>query len=451
MKSETSVKIGIVLPEDNRKEIFFKTPSETFYRWESSGAYIPLEKGQTYSICQNQTENLLLVLEGKIVAKGGNAAQILSDDSFSVESRNALEVKNIIAGRNFHWKKEITQNLPGNFLITVKEGHLVLVNILPLELYIACVAVSEMSPQCPEALLKAQMVVARSWFLAHAENKHSGWDACNDDCCQRYQGIENLHTQLIPIALSTEGQVLIHEDRICDTRYSKCCGGIVEDASHVWKGTCYPYLTVLWDRDKQGAPLQPDMSAEEKAIEWISSAPPCFCSPDAIPYQKLSQYLGKVDTSQNYYRWEQRYSASDILELLQKKGGIKDINEVLSLQPLERGNSSRIKKLRIDYLDRKNQNQSLEILSEYQIRNLLHPSFLYSSAFFCTEERDSRGHLVSITLKGAGWGHGVGLCQMGALGMSLQGYSYEAILSHYFPYTILSQRYSKNGQSPASG
>lgn len=177
------------------------------------------------------------------------------------------------------------------------------------------------------------------------------------------------------------------------------------------------------------------MSSEEKAIHWIQSSPPCFCSPDVLDPKSLSQYLGKVDITQNYYRWEKQYSQQEILDLLQKKGKIQNIKEVLSLQPLERGQSARIKRLGIHYLNELNQKQTVEISGEYNIRHLLHPSFLYSSAFFLIEERDSQNHILSLTLKGAGWGHGSGLCQMGALGMALQGYSYQDILSHYFPFT----------------
>lgn len=431
------VKVAIVLPEDKKEKITFVCPQAKYF-WETAGVKIFLKRGKSYTIVKQSAPRWELWQEEKKIYEGEGEAQITSSTGFTWDRNGCLQVKKIVAGRHFHWRKEIDETLPGDFVVECKDEGLIFINLLPLEAYIACVAVSEMSATAPRAFLQAQMVVARSWFLAHAENKHGAWDACNDDCCQRYQGLDNINDTVLQISQSTQGQVLMYEGKICDTRYSKSCGGKTEDARYVW-GIEKDYLCSFWDREVALSEKGPDLTQEKDASEWIESSSSAFCDGQGFAPTELLPYLGKVDVADHYYRWQVKYSAEELLSLMKEKAHIADIEEVLSFQVLKRGESARVSQLCLRYLDQQKQIQSKVWTSEYEIRFCLHPSFLYSSAFVMHEKRNEENHLLSIQIQGAGWGHGVGLCQIGALVMALQGYDYQRILSHYFPGTTLEE------------
>jgi len=426
-------KIGIILEQDQQRQVQFQTPEVGLMIWKSQDMVMPLKKGAVYDVIA-EAGTIQLWHQSECLHTNTVPAYLMHHEDILVEPSACVRIQNILVGRNFHWQKYISQILPGNFLITNANGFLVWVNELPLEIYLLCVASSEMSPDCPIELVKAQLIAARSWFLAHAENKHPGWDACNDDCCQRYQGLGHITQALWNNVKDIQGLILAYQGKIVDARYSKCCGGRTEASWHIWPQTKEAYLISVWDSDQ---PLNEQSLQDEQNMQtWVHQAPRCFCNPDMDDAQELIKYLGQVDVPGHYFRWQQSYSAEEFTNLLVKKLPGIAIERVLGITCGERGESGRLKQLRIAYQS-PNGLQYIDIAGEYQIRSTLHPSFLYSSAFVVQEQKDAHGILQRITLVGSGWGHGVGMCQMGALGMALQGFSHQAILHHYFPGTDL--------------
>jgi len=297
-----------------------------------------------------------------------------------------------------------------------------------------CVATSEMGASCPKSLIEAQTIVASSWILANVEQKHvdMGMDVCNDDCCQRYQGTGNLTQHSIDGALTTHGQVLTYQDEICDARYSKSCGGIMESFVTIWGGQELPYLQNMPDRAGENQLPSTVIHDEKSAINWIDDQPFAFCSPETVPEESLQDYLGSVDEGGKYYRWQVTYAQKEFCDLLSKKLNI-DASYISGLNPLSRGGSGRIIELQIDYEKSDGQKGQISLDRDVVIRQSLSEEFLYSSCIYFELIRDARDVITHIIIHGAGWGHGVGLCQIGALGMSLKGYSSPEILAHYYP------------------
>jgi len=357
--------------------------------------------------------------------------QFVIDESFDGQTlpKSTYELKATRAGRGFHWEKEITIKTEGELEIKFVEGFLFITNHILLEKYLVCVATSEMSGHCPPALLEAQTIAARSWLLAAQEQKHAnlGLDACNDDCCQRYQGIGNVTKEAKQAVSQTRGNVLMYDNQICDTRYSKSCGGMSEHNEYVWHDSPKPYLRGIVDGEDSPSL---DLTSENELSRWIEKPPRSFCGPDFIPESQLKKYLGHVDKSGHYFRWDMTYSQSELTQLISEKTG-REFDTIESLQPLNRGVSGRITLLRIQGISNR-ESVSLHLKSEYEIRRVLHPKFLFSSAFIIEANSTPNAPPSQVTFKGAGWGHGVGLCQIGALGMALDGYATSDILSHYF-------------------
>ena len=361
----------------------------------------------------------------------------------NIAPQSGIFLKNVRSGRNFHWEKRIDVYLPGSVIIKQSNDNLLLINELSIETYLMCVATSEMGAASPSALIETQTIAARSWLLASAEQKHKdlGIDACNDDCCQRYQGTTHLSKQSIAGALKTSGQVIMYDDKICDARYSKSCGGMTEAYHHIWQGKPVPYLVSLPDYDMQIENDIPDLKDETKFHEWILNPPKSFCSPQIIPEEGLKKYLGSVDDEGRYFRWQKVLEQEDLTENINRFLTL-NAQAILDLIPQKRGDSGRISELEIIYLGGDEKRHNYILKSEYAIRQTLHKSFLYSSAFFV--EKDIRGKSdipVSFKLYGAGWGHGAGLCQIGALGMALLGRSTEEILGHYYNNSVLRKIY----------
>jgi len=344
----------------------------------------------------------------------------------------------IRAGRGFHWEKEIEITVNGELEFKLMDGFLFVINHIPLEKYLVCVATSEMSGESPPALLESQTIAARSWLLAASEQKHVdlGLDACNDDCCQRYQGIGNVTKEAQRAVEKTRGNVLTFENEICDTRYSKSCGGMSEHNENVWHDEPKLYLRGITDGEDTSVI---DLPSEQDLAQWIEEPPRSFCGPDFIPESQLKKYLGHVDKSGHYFRWDVTYSQSELTQLISEKTG-REFDTIESLQPLNRGVSGRITLLRIQGISNR-ESVSLHLKSEYEIRRVLHPKFLFSSAFIIEANSTPNAPPSQVTFKGAGWGHGVGLCQIGALGMALDGYATSDILSHYFQSTELKKIY----------
>ena len=252
---------------------------------------------------------------------------------------------------------------------------------------------------------------------------------CADDHCQRYQGISKAYTPFVRQAIeATRGEVLVYDGEICDARFSKCCGGVTEYFENTWEPVNHPYLTKVIDSDTQSS--IPNLSQEENARKWILSTPDVFCNTrdKAI----LSNVLNDYDQeTQDFFRWQVSYSPSELSALITSRIGI-DFGDIQSIEPVERGVSGRITRLRIQGSKR-----DMIIGKELVIRKAFSQSHLYSSAFIVETEKDTSGAITHFTLKGAGWGHGVGLCQIGAAVMSAKGYDYKQILLHYFPGTQL--------------
>jgi SpoIID/LytB domain protein len=271
-------------------------------------------------------------------------------------------------------------------------------------------------------------------MLANVEQKHidMGMDVCNDDCCQRYQGSGNLTPHSISGALETSGQVLIYQDKICDARYSKSCGGIMESFSTIWGGRELDYLQNLPDRTNVQAEAVSPISDEKSARAWIDDNPEAFCSPESVKEETLSEYLGNVDEDGKYYRWQIAYSQEELCQLLNDRLNI-NAGYVSELKALSRGGSGRIIDLQIEYENKNGQKDSIKVHRDVAIRQALHKGFLYSSCIYFEYKKDAQDRIINIVIHGSGWGHGVGLCQIGALGMSLKKYSSAQIVAHYYP------------------
>ena len=440
---EPAISVGIILPEDNVKTIELILPTDEIYLLSGINSASDIEMS-------GKSIRIELLDNGISVECDNNSLALLERDTDIVFSlltpkniapQSGIFLKNVRSGRNFHWEKRIDIYLPQTIIIKQYKGNLLLINELSLEVYLMCVATSEMGADSPPALIEAQTIAARSWLLAAAEQKHKdlGIDACNDDCCQRYQGTTNLSRQSIAGALNTSGQVLLYDGKICDARYSKSCGGMTESYHNIWQGEPVPYLSAL--ADIPDTKELPDLKNETQFRKWIINPPVAFCSPQIIPESDLKKYLGSVDEEGRYFRWEKMLNQRELTENINRFTNIK-AEYISDLIPEERGESGRIIKLKIKYIDSKNEIKVHLLQSEYAIRQTLHRSFLYSSAFFIEKDKDKNSSVPSaFKLYGAGWGHGVGLCQIGALGMALSGYSTKEIMAHYYKNSELEKIY----------
>tara|TARA_B000000557_G_C20792981_1_gene451931 strand:- start:367 stop:1584 length:1218 start_codon:yes stop_codon:yes gene_type:complete len=396
-KSEPVVSIGLVLPEDRKESI----------------KIIDLQKNQSLKIDYN--------FDGKKLPY------------------SKYHLSSICVGRGFHWEKQIEINIEGELKIRFIDGALLITNQITLEKYLASVATSEMSGDCPPALLEAQTIAARSWLLAANEQKHIklGLDACNDDCCQRYQGTDFITTSAQKAVNNTIGQVLVFNGHICDARYSKSCGGISENNENVWQMEPKPYLRSIFDGENLRIPKFDSSSNLKK---WMNTEQNCYCSPKFVQKNNLNKYLGHVDKTKSYFRWRVQFTQQDLIKLIYNKTG-QHYDYIQSLEPIKRGISGRIIQLEIHGI-----NKGIQLIktinSEYEIRRILHPDFLFSSAFIIEANSKNNSIPVSFTFIGAGWGHGVGLCQIGALGMALANKSAYEILFHYYSDTEIKTLYT---------
>jgi SpoIID/LytB domain len=375
-----------------------------------------------------------------------------------------FDLYDVVIGIQFHWERKENQRFKGKLKFIADSGSLVAINILPVEDYLVSVISSEMSAASSLEFLKTHAVISRSWLLAQKEKAsglslsgkiysavtetadeycrwydredHSLFDVCADDHCQRYQGITKAFTQISEEAVrSTGGEVLIFEDNICDARFSKCCGGITENFENNWEPVVHPYLTQVRDilsTNDSGSIL--DLTREEEAEKWIRSVPPAFCNTNNK--KVLSQILNDYDQeTTTFFRWKVVLTQEQISDLLCRKTGW-DFGYVHDLVPVQRGNSGRLVRLKII-----GTKKTMTIGKELFIRKALSESHLYSSAFIIEKTSEKGGIPTAFTLIGAGWGHGSGLCQIGAAMMGEKGYGYKEILAHYFKGATLEKRY----------
>jgi peptidoglycan hydrolase-like amidase len=433
--TEPQLRVGIILPEDNYTEIHISASKSSACKVYCS----------TYSQNFKPGESFIFRISGNAIGLNSDHQSdqwtIIDDSGASIGPSSGLCVKQVIAGRGFHWQKKIDAYLPARIEISASQGKMVLINECPLEHYLMCVATSEMGTECPDALIESQTIVARSWMLANVERKHVnlGMDVCNDDCCQRYQGTGNLSVHSIQGAERTRGMVLMYDEKICDARYSKSCGGIMEIFPTIWGGSDVPYLKPLADApDNFNHPKIP-LSSEKQVRDWINDTPPCYCSPHFVAEDTLQRYLGSVDESGTYFRWIYHCSQEELTDLLNRK---LDLNatSIVTISPAGRGASGRIIACRIEYKDTNNSDCHYTIDRDVNIRAALHDHFLYSSCFYVDREGSDQT-TTGFSFHGAGWGHGVGLCQIGALGMGLAGHDSKTIIQHYYPGSVLLKIY----------
>ena len=384
------------------------------------------------------------------VAWNGTVADVVT---FEPSENGYFELKGVTIGVNFHWERKEDQRFSGALHLIVENGRLTAVNVLPVEDYLLSVISSEMSATASLELLKAHAVISRSWLLAqidknkriteeHEDYKaceeggedemikwydredHVNFDVCADDHCQRYQGITRQSTERVRDAIkATWGEVLTYGGELCDARFSKCCGGVYEEFENCWEPKHYDYLEAR--RDGEDEMNFPDLTKEAAAEEWILTSPKAFCN--TTDAQILSQVLNNYDQeTTDFYRWTVEYTQEELSALILCRSGV-DYGQILDLQPVARGTSGRLYKLKIV-----GTKKTLTIGKELEIRRTLSPSHLYSSAFIVERHDVKDGVPGKFVLRGAGWGHGVGLCQIGAAVMGEKGYNYKEILLHYF-------------------
>lgn len=418
--------------------------------------------------------------EGRILWNGRLYDELLFEPVN--EATDAFELLDVTIGINFHWERKEDQRFLGSLKIIVENKKLTGINVIHIEDYLTSVISSEMSATASLELLEAHAVISRSWLLAQIhKNKeitetqaeysaftqtdeelirwydredHTRFDVCADDHCQRYQGITRASTEIVKQAIAaTRGQVLTSDGKICDARFSKCCGGAFEEFQYCWENVKYSYLTKQRDWSKSAtsyklratsamqndsaalvagssslvadSPL-PDLTQEAKAEHWIRTSPEAFCN--TTDKKVLSQVLNNYDQeTTDFYRWKVVYTQEELSALILKRSDI-DYGQIIDLVPIARGTSGRLWKLKII-----GTKKTLTIGKELEIRRTLSTSHLYSSAFVVDKEDVSpEGIPARFILTGAGWGHGVGLCQIGAAVMGEQGYKYDAILLHYY-------------------
>lgn len=402
-------------------------------------------------VCGKQT---VTYDEGKILWNGRRYDELLFEPQN--ELTDAFELLDVTIGINFHWERKEDQRFLGALKIIVEDGKLTAINVVKVEDYLTSVISSEMSATASLELLKAHAVISRSWLLAQiqknreiAEAKtdysaftqteeelirwydredHTRFDVCADDHCQRYQGITRASTEIVKQAIAaTYGRILMYDGKICDARFSKCCGGAFEEFQYCWEDAKHPYLAKQRDYSVNSQkPTPPDLTQEAEADRWIRTSPEAFCN--TTDKRILSQVLNNYDQeTTDFYRWKVAYTQDELSALILKRSGI-DYGQIIDLVPVARGTSGRLWKLKIV-----GTKKTLTIGKELEIRRTLSASHLYSSAFVVDkEELSPEGIPGRFVLTGAGWGHGVGLCQIGAAVMGEQGYRYDDILLHYY-------------------
>ena len=364
-------------------------------------------------------------------------------------SGQAFTLFNVTIGNQFHWERSEDQTFQGDLILCPrKDGTITAINEIPLEDYLESVISSEMSAEAPMEFLKAHAILSRSWLLAALDRKektkevpirtekiiegevmrwydredHDLFDVCSDDHCQRYQGITKIVSRQAEEAVGeTLGMVITFQDEICDARYSKACGGITEEFETAWDDKQVPYLKSILDALVLHQPIR----TEEEASVWILSEPEAYCN--TKDEGLLKKILPGFDReTKSFFRWRVEYSRKELEEILREKSGF-DFGTLQEIIPLKRGPSGRISRLKIV-----GSKKSMLVGKELEIRRWLSRSHLYSSAFVVKVKYHPHGKADRFILHGAGWGHGVGLCQIGAAVMATRGFSAEKILKHYF-------------------
>lgn len=382
----------------------------------------------------------------------------------------SFDIVDVKIGINFHWERKENQTFKGALKMIVNDGKICAINLIHVEDYLLSVISSEMNAAAPIEFLKSHAVISRSWLLAQMDKRkklnktkkensffsflktdhslirwydrqdHTLFDVCADDHCQRYQGVNKATNSQVKQAIEeTRGQILSYNGTICDARFSKCCGGMMERYSACWEDIDYPYLMPV--RDCMGNENVNDgftpLDIEENAVRWIQNQPDAFCN--TSDKRILSMVLNSYDQeTTNFYRWSVEYTQQQISELINRKTKI-NFGNIIDIIPVKRGKSARITLMRVV-----GTMHTFSFGKELEIRRILSESHLLSSAFYVEKqfnENNTNGIPDKFILHGAGWGHGVGLCQIGAAVMGDQGYDYRKILQHYYPNSNILKMY----------
>ena len=393
-------------------------------------------------------KNIVSIENGMLQYNGISCDELLltpcSDES-------VFTLHDVVIGVNFHWQRKESQTFKGTLRFIFEDGEVRAINRIGVEDYLVSVISSEMSATSSLEFLKAHAIVSRSWLYAqllrqekvqqgtlgwendeetvrwYAREDHTLFDLCADDHCQRYQGVTRAHNPNVVRAVKeTAGLVLKYGGEVCDARFSKCCGGVTEQFSSCWENENPGYLQAF--RDCDGNEQLPLLSDEAVARRWIESKPQSYCATNDNAV--LSQILNGYDRETNdFYRWRVEYTQEELSAIVTERSGI-DFGTITELVPLERGASGRITRLRVV-----GSKAARIVGKELEIRRWLSKTHLYSSAFVVDRINDNGN--VCFVLKGAGWGHGVGLCQVGAAMMGEKGMSHSQILNHYYPGTVI--------------
>ncbi len=419
----------------------------------------PEIKGTLSGDCVAHVSGNIIVIESDGVLLG-TAREIL------IQPENtdcSFVLKGVTIGVQFHWERKEDQKFVGELKLVRDSDKIAAINVVDIENYLTSVISSEMSGDCSLDLLKAHTITARSWLLAQLEKSrslksvgqqyhtsfesegerirwydredHALFDVCADDHCQRYQGITKAYTQRVKLAVDeTRGDVLLHNGTICDARFSKSCGGVMELFENTWEPIHHSYLADVVDTALERTDLSLDFSHEENAEQWIRNNPEAFCNTnDAAVLKKILPSFDQETA--DFFRWKVEYSQEQMSDIIKRKSAI-DFGQIVDLIPVERGKSSRLIKLKIV-----GTKKTMIIGRELEIRRTLSSSHLYSSAIVIDNVEAKNGIPSKFVIHGAGWGHGVGLCQIGAAVMGERGYSYDKILVHYFPHTTIEKMY----------
>ncbi|MGD0261353.1 MAG: SpoIID/LytB domain-containing protein [Verrucomicrobiota bacterium] len=400
--------------------------------------------------------------QGRLVLLGKDGQELAREPEIRLapEGKATFTLRGVTIGINFHWERKEDQTFEGGLrLLPNADGTITAINDAGVEQYLKSVISSEMSAEAPLELLRAHAITSRSWLVAMLERQkrfkpvggparrgresegeivrwydredHKLYDVCADDHCQRYQGITKIISATAEQAVrNTRGVFLIHGGEICDARYSKSCGGRSEVFASAWEDLSVPYLSTVSD----AAVEHPLISSETAAERWMRSSPAAYCN--TTDGNILRQILPSFDQeTTDFYRWTATYTQEELAALLRQRSGL-DFGDIHRLEPLRRGPSGRIVRLRIV-----GSRRSVVVGKELEVRRWLSPSHLYSSAFVVRTEGGAHGIPARFTLHGAGWGHGVGFCQIGAAVMAAKGFQAETIVKHYFRGAELKELY----------
>lgn len=413
-----------------------------------SGLYLLEAKDDRIS-CKNGREKI--EFEKEIIFEPGDPVS------------ESFVIKNVVIGSDFHWERKEKLRFIYSLKIILENHKLTAINVIPLESYLVSVISSEMSAKSSIELLKAHAVVSRSWVLAQIDKasmsknsatetkaepvmedeiikwydrgEHTLFDVCADDHCQRYQGVTKINTENAREAIKqTRGILLINDKKVCDTRYSKCCGGITESFENVWEPVKKNYLVSVSDYKFEPENYVIDFSNEQNARKWITGEPPSYCNTN--DRKILSDILVDYDrATRDFFRWKVIYTQQEISDIIKSKTS-EDFGHIIDIQPVERGFSARLIKIKII-----GTKKTLTLGKELEIRRVLSRTHLYSSAIIIEKSEFKGGIPGKFIIYGAGWGHGVGMCQIGAAVMAEKGFMFDEILLHYFKNATLKKVY----------